>query len=107
VKKFSAHLDIIGINPFVLLPDKILAFIFKQAGRDKGPIRVRGSVNGEPYRQTLVRHKGVWQPEYRPGNAPPDRERQICRAGLTNPLSFPRIESDEFADDNFSHRFLF
>jgi hypothetical protein len=61
MKKFSAHIDIIGINPFVLLPDKILASIFKQAGKDKGPIRVRGSVNGQPYRQTLVRHKGVWR----------------------------------------------
>jgi hypothetical protein len=61
LKKFSAHIDIIGINPFVLLPDKVLAFICKQAGREKSPIRVRGSINGEPYRQTLVRHKGVWR----------------------------------------------
>jgi len=61
MKKFSAHIDIIGINPFVPLPDKVLAFICKQASREKSPIRVRGSINGEPYRQTLVRHKGVWR----------------------------------------------
>src|ERR1700761_1111330 len=61
MKKFSAHIDIIGINPFVFLPDKVLTFICKQAGREKGPIRVRGTINGQPYRQSLVRFQGAWR----------------------------------------------
>jgi hypothetical protein len=61
MKKFSAHIEIIGINPFVFVPEKILAALFKQAGKDKGPIRVKGTVNGDGYRQSLVRYKGHWR----------------------------------------------
>ncbi|HXB33802.1 MAG TPA: YdeI/OmpD-associated family protein [Puia sp.] len=61
MNKFSAHIEIIGINPFVHLPEKVLTFIFKEAGKDKGPIRVRGTINGDPYRQTLLRYKGAWR----------------------------------------------
>jgi Bacteriocin-protection, YdeI or OmpD-Associated/Domain of unknown function (DUF1905) len=61
MKRFTAHIEIIGINPFVHLPEKVLAFILKQAGREKGPIRVRGTINGDPYRQTLLRYKGAWR----------------------------------------------
>lgn len=59
--KFKAKLDIIGINPFVFVPDKILSAIFKQAGKDKGHIPVAGTVNGNSYKQTLVRFKGSWR----------------------------------------------
>ena len=61
MKKFAANIGIIGINPFVFLPEKVLLAIWRQAGKDKGPIRVRGTVNGESYRQTLVRYKGHWR----------------------------------------------
>jgi hypothetical protein len=61
MKKFSASLDIFGINPFVFLPGKILEQIFKQAGKDKGPIPVRGSINGLSFQQTLVRYSGHWR----------------------------------------------
>jgi hypothetical protein len=61
MKRFSAHLEIIGINPFVHLPEKVLQAVLRQAGREKGPIRVRGTVNGDPYRQTLLRYKGEWR----------------------------------------------
>lgn len=61
MKRFTAHIEIIGINPFVHLPEKVLAFIFEQAGREKGPIRVRGTINGDPYRQTLLRYNGAWR----------------------------------------------
>lgn len=59
--KFKAELQIIGINPFVFVPVKILAAVFKQANKDKGPIPVRGTINTEPYRQTLVRYSGEWR----------------------------------------------
>jgi hypothetical protein len=61
MKKFKAGLDIIGINPFVFVPKKILDHIFKQAGKDKGYIPIRGTVNKNPYTQTLVRYKGEWR----------------------------------------------
>ncbi len=59
--KFKAELQIIGINPFVFVPVKILTAVFKQANKDKGPIPVRGTINTEPYRQTLVRYSGEWR----------------------------------------------
>lgn len=58
---FPATLEIIGVNPFVPVPDRILASIQKKHGKDKGPIPVRGTVNGRPYTQTLVRFQGMWR----------------------------------------------
>jgi hypothetical protein len=59
--KFKSKLEIVGINPFVFVPDKILKNIFKQAGKDKGPIPIKGTVNNHPYRQTLLRYSGEWR----------------------------------------------
>jgi hypothetical protein len=59
--KFKATIHIIGINPFVFVPTEILKEIFKQAGRDKGPIPIKGSVNGIAYKQTLVRYRNEWR----------------------------------------------
>ena len=61
MEKFSARLEIIGVNPFVYLPDKILKAIFKQAGKEKGHIPIKGSVNKKPYNQTLVKFAGQWR----------------------------------------------
>lgn len=61
IKSFRAKLDIIGINPFVLVPKKILHSIFKQAGKERSPIQVRGTVNELPYKQNLVKHLDVWR----------------------------------------------
>ena len=60
-QKFKARIEIIGINPFVFVPAKILAEIFKQSGKNKGQIPVRGSVNRKAYKQTLVRYSGDWR----------------------------------------------
>lgn len=59
--RFYAILDIIGINPFVAVPDTILEKVFAAAGRASGPVPVRGTVNGKPYIQTLVRFRGDWR----------------------------------------------
>lgn len=58
---FSARIEIIGINPYVYVPEEILAEIFRQAGKDKGTIPIKGTVNGKPYTQTLVRYAGAWR----------------------------------------------
>jgi hypothetical protein len=58
---FKAEIHIIGINPFVFVPEEILATLFKQAGKDKGYIPVCGKVNSKSYQQTLVKYSGEWR----------------------------------------------
>lgn len=58
---FKAVIELIGINPFVYVPEKILADIFTQAGKDKGAIPIRGTINGGAYKQTLVKFRGDWR----------------------------------------------
>lgn len=61
VYSFSAVIDIIGVNPFVFVPGDILQAVFKQAGKDKGQVPIKGTINGKPYTQTLVRYSGHWR----------------------------------------------
>ncbi|MFT4016771.1 MAG: YdeI/OmpD-associated family protein [Agriterribacter sp.] len=60
-KKFSAVIEIIGINPFVFVPGKILDALFTSSGKNKGPIPVKGTINNLPYKQTLVKYAGHWR----------------------------------------------
>lgn len=59
--EFWAIIQIIGINPYVSVPDEILESIFDDAGKDKGPIPIAGTVNTKPYVQTLVKYAGLWR----------------------------------------------
>jgi hypothetical protein len=59
--KFRATIELIGINPFVFVPDRILKQIFIQAGKEAGYIPTRGTVNNKAYKQTLVKYKGAWR----------------------------------------------
>lgn len=61
MKTFKAQLDIIGVNPFVPVPEKILEWIFTEAHKDRGPIPIKGTINGDSYRQTLMKFKGSWR----------------------------------------------
>lgn len=58
---FSAEILIIGVNPYVLLPENVLDAIFNQSGKRSGAIQVKGTLNGKPYRQTLVKYAGMWR----------------------------------------------
>jgi len=58
---FTAVLEIIGINPFVFVPEEILTEIFKAAGKDKSPVPVKGTVNGKEFRQNLMKYLGEWR----------------------------------------------
>ena len=58
---FSAEIEIIGVNPFVFVPDEILNAIFYQTGNSKGNIPIRGTINGNAYKQTLVKFNGLWR----------------------------------------------
>ena len=61
MNKFQADIEVIGVNPFVFVPGRILKNIFKQADKDKGPIPIRGTINGQPFKQTLVKYRGDWR----------------------------------------------
>ena len=61
VKKFSAVIFKLGINPVVDPPADILTGIFQQAGRSKGPVPVRGELNGASFIQTMVKFRGEWR----------------------------------------------
>jgi hypothetical protein len=51
----------LGINPVIDPPDDVLQAVFEQAGRSRGPIPVRGKVNGAEFVQTLVKYRGAWR----------------------------------------------
>lgn len=59
--KFKAKIEIIGVNPFVFLPEPALKEIFKQAGKEKGKIPVKMKIDGHEFTQTLVKWKGAWR----------------------------------------------
>lgn len=61
MKEFTSNLEIIGINPFVFIPEAILNDIFIQAGKNKGHIPVCGTVNEIPFTQTLLKYDGEWR----------------------------------------------
>src|SRR5215212_4505998 len=61
MNSFSAKILKIGINPYVGVPAAVLESIFEQAGKTKGPIPIRGTVNGKRFTQTLVKYQGAWR----------------------------------------------
>lgn len=58
---FQAAIQIIGINPYVQVPETILTEIFIQAGKNKGHIPVAGTINNLSYKQTLLKYSGLWR----------------------------------------------
>jgi hypothetical protein len=58
---FRAKIDIIGINPFVLIPENVLASVFEQAGKSKGAIPVIMTIDGHAFPQNLVKYAGDWR----------------------------------------------
>ncbi|PZX93058.1 hypothetical protein DOS84_11855 [Flavobacterium aquariorum] len=59
--KFPAEIQIIGVNPFVFLPDSVLDSIFKEANKDKGKIPVKIKIEGHEFIQTLIKYRGHWR----------------------------------------------
>lgn len=60
-KSFKAIIEIIGVNPFVYLPDNILKSVFVQAGKEKGKIPVKMKIDGHEFIQTLIKYSGQWR----------------------------------------------
>jgi len=61
MKCFSARIQIIGVNPYVLLPASLLKYIFQKAGKDKGAVPVQLKIGGKDFIQNLVKHSGKWR----------------------------------------------
>ena len=59
--RFVAKIYKLGINPVVDPPERVLAEVFRSAGRSSGPIQVCGSLNDVPFIQTLVKYRGAWR----------------------------------------------
>ena len=59
--EWVARIEIIGVNPFVFVPEVLLEAVFREAGKNKGAIPVCGTLNGRHYTQTLVRFQGNWR----------------------------------------------
>ena len=53
---FIAKIQIIGINPYVLLPAAVLNDIMQKAGKDKGAIPVKLRIGGQDFIQNLVKY---------------------------------------------------
>ncbi|MFL9832686.1 YdeI/OmpD-associated family protein [Chryseobacterium terrae] len=58
---FTTKLEIIGINPFVFIPNEILNELFETSGKNKSPIPVKGTINGREFRQNLMKYLGEWR----------------------------------------------
>ena len=61
MKSFSAKTQIIGVNPYVLVPAGLLKYIFQKAGKDKGAIPVKLKISKEDFIQNLVKYSGKWR----------------------------------------------
>ncbi len=59
--KFKAELAIIGVNPYVFVPEPILNSLFTLAGKRAGNIPIHGKINGKEFQQTLVKYNGFWR----------------------------------------------
>ena len=60
MRSFTAKIQIIGVNPYVLLPSTLLKDIFQKAGKDKGAIPVQLKIGGD-FIQNLVKYSGKWR----------------------------------------------
>ena len=61
MKSFSTTILKLGVNPYVGVPERILRELFKQAGKAKGPLPVKGILNGKEFKQTVVKYQGAWR----------------------------------------------
>ncbi|KQM76914.1 hypothetical protein ASE74_16700 [Pedobacter sp. Leaf216] len=60
-KPFNAQIQIIGINPYVFVPEETLNYIFNKAGKNKGKLPVIMKIDGFEFKQTLIKYAGDWR----------------------------------------------
>jgi hypothetical protein len=59
--RFRAPITVLGVNPLVDVPERVVSALQRQSGIARGPIPVRGTLNGAPYQQTVMRFAGTWR----------------------------------------------
>lgn len=59
-RSFSSKIFKLGINPCVDVPKDVLDELFNRGARTRGPIPVRGTLNGKKFKQTVVKYQGKW-----------------------------------------------
>jgi hypothetical protein len=58
---FIQKVELVGVNPSIEIPEKIMQLLFKQSGREKGPLPVVGLIEGKPFTHNVVRFQGKWR----------------------------------------------
>lgn len=61
MQMFSAEVRKIDINPYVRVPTDVIAKLQQDAQKEKGPIPVKGTLQGKPFSTTVVRFRGMWR----------------------------------------------
>jgi hypothetical protein len=61
MQMFSATVRKIDINPYVPVPDGIVQRLQQAARKEKGPIPVKGTLQGKRFSTTVVRFRGMWR----------------------------------------------
>jgi len=61
MKAFTARIQKIGINPYVLLPAAVLKSIFNKAGKYKGAVPVKIRIGTKDFIQNMVKYSGKWR----------------------------------------------
>src|SRR5215211_52538 len=61
MQEFSAIVRKIDINPYVQVPDEILQHLQQGTQKEKGPIPVKGTLQGKSFVATVVKFRGMWR----------------------------------------------
>lgn len=61
IQKFSARIFKLDINPCVDVPERIVQKLLRVAKKERGPIPVKGRLNGKPFKTTVVKYRGAWR----------------------------------------------
>lgn len=61
MSKFTAKIEIIGVNPYVEVPPQVLNQLFLESDKKNGPLPVKGTLNEKPFIQTVVKFQGLWR----------------------------------------------
>ncbi len=58
---FPAKIQIIDINPYVKVPDRVISTLHKEMNKRAGPIPVIGKLQGKAFSTTVVKFREMWR----------------------------------------------
>lgn len=59
--KFTIVIIKLGINPCINVPHEIVSKLYIEAKKEKGPIQVKGKLQGKSFKANVVKYKGEWR----------------------------------------------